>query len=60
MLWCQETNHRAIYKLDPRDGRVLARIEVPNVELHGMTAHGGLLWGCDATTRQVFVMEEVT
>lgn len=59
MLWCQETNHRAVYKLEPSDGRILERIEVPNLELHGMTNHNGVLWGCDATNRQVFVLEGI-
>jgi sugar lactone lactonase YvrE len=59
MLWCQETNHQTVYKLNPRDGQVMDRIEVPNLELHGMANRDGVLWGCDATNRQVFVLEGI-
>jgi streptogramin lyase len=49
-LWCVETNHRAIYRLDPQSGDILAKIDIPEPEPepHGMTLWEGYFWYCDA------------
>ena len=54
-LWCVESNHRAIYKLDPKDGRPLAKIQLSpqDPEPHGLTASNGVIWYCDAASRWV-------
>jgi streptogramin lyase len=54
-LWCVETSHRALYRLHPRTGAVLQKIEVPapHPEPHGMTLWDGAFWYCDAGTRAV-------
>jgi streptogramin lyase len=54
-LWCVETSHRVIYRLHPRTGAVLQKIEVPAPypEPHGMTLWDGAFWYCDAQTRAV-------
>jgi len=52
ILWCVESNDQAIYKLDPSDGRMLAKIQLTkqDPELHGMDIHQGVLWYCDASS----------
>jgi streptogramin lyase len=54
-LLCVETNHRAIYRLNPQTGEQLEKIEIPepNPEPHGMTIWNGNFWYCDAHTRAV-------
>ncbi len=54
-LLCVETNLRAIYRLNPRTGEQLAKIEIPepNPEPHGITLWNGFIWYCDAHTRAV-------
>ena len=54
-LLCVETNHRAIYRLNPQTGEQLEKIEIPepNPEPHGMTIWDGYFWYCDAHTRAV-------
>jgi streptogramin lyase len=54
-LWCVETNHRAIYQLDPQTGSTLNKIEIPepHPEPHGMTLWEGYFWYCDAYSRAV-------
>lgn len=51
-LWCSETDERAIYKLDPKDGRQVARIEVSkqDPEPHGLDIRDGVLWYSDASS----------
>ena len=52
-LWCVESDGRAIYKLDPRDGAPLARIQLTrdDPEPHGLDIDaGGVLWYCDAAS----------
>src|SRR5690606_38049085 len=53
-LWCVETGDRAIYKLDPSDGKLLAKIQIAeqDPEPHGMTMKDGVIWYCDATSRE--------
>ena len=50
MLWCIESNDQAIYKMDPKDGKLLAKIQLSKQEpaLHGMDIDKGVLWYCDA------------
>jgi hypothetical protein len=54
-LWCVESNDRAIFKLDSRDGRMLAKVQLAasDPEPHGMTMQGSVMWYCDATSRWV-------
>ncbi|PYV12908.1 MAG: hypothetical protein DMG07_15985 [Acidobacteria bacterium] len=54
-LWCVESNDRAIYKLDPRDGRLLAKVQLATTdpEPHGFSMHRGVMWYCDAVSRWV-------
>lgn len=54
-LWCVETDHRAIYRLNASDGAILDRIEIPAdyPEPHGMTMRDGAFWYCDAGSRAV-------
>jgi streptogramin lyase len=50
-LWVINSDDRAIYKLDPADGRILARIQLStsDPEPHGLDVDGnGVLWYCDA------------
>jgi sugar lactone lactonase YvrE len=60
-LLCVETNHRAIYRLDPQTGAQRAKIEIPEPypEPHGLSVWNGVGWYCDAHTRAVcrFVFE---
>ena len=58
-LWCVETGHRAIYRMDLEDGAVLEKVDVPEPipEPHGMTIRNGVLWYCDAVTKAVCRME---
>jgi streptogramin lyase len=51
-LWCNESNHRAIYKLDPADGKVVAKIQLAreDPEPHGLDINQGALWYCDAAS----------
>ena len=55
VLWCVESNDRAVYKMDPQDGKLLAKIQLtrqdPNI--HGMDIHDGVLWYCDADSSWV-------
>ncbi len=54
-LWCVETNHRAIYCLNPADGAIRDKIEIPAPypEPHGMTLWEDVFWYCDAESRAV-------
>lgn len=54
-FWCVETNHRTIYRLDPRDGAIVQSAAIPTAapEPHGMTWWEGAFWYCDANTRAV-------
>jgi hypothetical protein len=42
-LWCVESDGRVIYKLDPQDGRPIARIQLTNAdpEPHGLDISDG-------------------
>ena len=50
ILWCIESNDRAIYKMDPKDGRLLAKIQLTKdqPEPHGLDLYKGVMWYCDA------------
>ena len=54
-LLCVETGRRAIYRLDPRDGRVVEKLEIlrPFPEPHGMTLWDCSIWYCDTGSRAV-------
>ena len=54
-LWCVETDHRAIYRLNTADGSILEEIDIPTdyPEPHGMTMWDGTFWYCDAGSRSV-------
>ena len=54
-LWCVETDHRALYRLNTQDGSILDKIEIPadDPEPHGMTTWDGVFWYCDAGSRAV-------
>ena len=53
-LWVADTSSGTVSLLDPADGRVwkVIRVEAPD-EVHGLTIHEGVLWYCDATTRDI-------
>lgn len=53
-LWVADTSAGTVSLLDPTDGRVLKviRVEAP-VEVHGLTIHEGVLWYCDAATKDI-------
>jgi len=53
-LWCVETNHRAIFRLNTKDGSILQRVEIPEPypEPHGMSLWEGTFWYCDAHDTQ--------
>ena len=55
LLWCIESNDRAIYKLDPGDGKLLAKIQLTreDPEPHGLDIWKGVLWYCDAASAWV-------
>jgi hypothetical protein len=50
-LWCAESIDCAIYKLDPSDGRPLAKIQLSkdDPELHGLDLWKGAFWYSDAS-----------
>ena len=47
-----ESDGRVIYKLDPSDGRPIARIQLTreDPEPHGLDISNGILWYCDAAS----------
>jgi len=51
-LWCSETDDRAIYQLDPKDGRLLAKIQLTKDDPapHGLEIFNGVLWYSDASS----------
>jgi len=51
-LWCVESNGRVIYKLDPKDGAPVSRIQLTkeDPEPHGLDVRDGVLWYCDAAS----------
>ena len=51
-LWCVESDGRAIYKLDPKDGTPVAKIQLTkeDPEPHGLDIKDGVLWYCDAAS----------
>ncbi len=51
-LWCVESNDRAIYKMDPKDGKLLAKIQLTEADPvpHGLDMHKGVLWYSDASS----------
>jgi streptogramin lyase len=56
-IWCVETNHRAVFLLDPETGQARRDVKVDGPEPHGMTLWQGQFWLCDAATREVFVVD---
>jgi len=57
-LWSSDTNKRVVFRLDPDNGAILDAIGISGLEPHGMTIHDGTFWFCDASTRDVFVVEK--
>ena len=58
MLWVSDTSAGTVILMDlDRGGRIcdVFRVNEPD-EVHGMTARGGELWYCDATTREIGVL----
>ncbi len=53
-LWIADTTAGTVSQVNTADGRVLNafRVEAP-VEVHGLTVHEGVLWFCDAHTRDI-------
>jgi hypothetical protein len=51
-LWCVESDGRVIYKLDPKDGKPVAKIQLTkdDPEPHGLDISNGVLWYCDASS----------
>ena len=53
-LWVADTSAGTVSLLDTKDGRVYDVIRVADPdEVHGLTIHNGVLWYCDATTRDI-------
>jgi streptogramin lyase len=53
-----ETNHGHVYKLDPKDGRVLDEWVIEGAEVHAMTRSAdGRIWVGDASTNIISVVE---
>ena len=50
ILWCVESDDQAIYKMDPKDGKLLGKIQLSRQDpaIHGLDIHQGVLWYCDA------------
>ncbi|MBV7328645.1 hypothetical protein KFU94_10370 [Chloroflexi bacterium TSY] len=53
-LWVSDTSSGVINLMDTEQGRIhqVIRVEAP-AEVHGMTIHEGVLWYCDAHTRDI-------
>lgn len=53
-LWVADTSNGTVSLCDPTDGRIfeVIRVEAPT-EVHGLTIHEGVLWYCDAHSRQM-------
>jgi outer membrane protein assembly factor BamB len=49
-LSCVESDGRVLYKLDPKDGKAVARIQLAKTDPvpHGLDIDKGVLWYCDA------------
>ncbi|MFW6174951.1 MAG: hypothetical protein ACOC5K_04155, partial [Chloroflexota bacterium] len=53
-LWSADTAAGTVSLLDTEDGRVLEVVRVPHPhEVHGMTIKDGVLWYCDAESRDI-------
>jgi outer membrane protein assembly factor BamB len=53
-----ETNGGHIYRLDPRDGRVVDEWRIGGPEVHAMTRSAdGRIWISDASTNEILVVE---
>ena len=53
-----ETNHGHVYKLDPRDGRVLDEWVIEGAEVHALTRSAdGRIWVGDAGSKMILVVE---
>ena len=52
LLWCVDSNERAIFKLNPADGTPLTKIQLKkdDPEPHGLDISKGVLWYCDAAS----------
>ena len=57
-LWVADTSAGTVSLLDTKDGRVydVIRVATPD-EVHGLTVHQGVLWYCDAHTRDIGTLE---
>ncbi len=51
-LWCSETDDRAIYQINPKDGRLLAKIQLTKEDPapHGLEISEGVMWYSDASS----------
>lgn len=60
-IWSADTSSGVVTLLDATTGRVhgVVRVVAPT-EVHGLTIHEGVLWFCDAHTRQIgrLILEE--
>ncbi|HUE75992.1 MAG TPA: hypothetical protein VMP10_04115 [Chloroflexota bacterium] len=55
---CVETNNHHVFRLDPKDGRVLEDYVIDDFEPHGMTRDAqGRIWVCDATTNRIAILD---
>ena len=52
ILWCVGSSEREIYKMDPKDGKLLAKIKLTmdDPEPHGLDLFNGAMWYCDAAS----------
>lgn len=51
MFWAVAADYWSLLKIDPKDGRILAKIQLEkgkDPSLHGLEMHNGQLWYCDA------------
>jgi streptogramin lyase len=58
LLWVADTSAGTVILMDlEKDGRIydVFRVAEPD-EVHGLTVHNGVIWYCDATTRDIGIL----
>jgi streptogramin lyase len=56
-LWLNVPVTREIYRMDPKDGRILGAIPAPGVRPHGMAWEDGKLWCVDTTDKAIYKLD---
>ena len=58
LLWVADTSAGTVVLMDlEKNGRIydVFRVAEPD-EVHGLTVHNGVIWYCDATTRDIGIL----